>query len=53
MNVLMLVGIGVLAVGTFSLRFAGPALRSAGRGRLLVPFPHSSSRCRARASSSP
>jgi branched-subunit amino acid transport protein len=25
---LMLVGIGVLAVGTFSLRFAGPALRS-------------------------
>lgn len=28
MNVLMLVGIGVLAVGTFSLRFAGPALRS-------------------------
>ncbi|HEY3557524.1 MAG TPA: AzlD domain-containing protein [Kribbella sp.] len=25
---LLLVGIGVLAVGTFSLRFAGPALRS-------------------------
>lgn len=25
---LMLVGIGVLAIGTFSLRFAGPALRS-------------------------
>ncbi|MFF0269342.1 AzlD domain-containing protein [Kribbella sp. NPDC004536] len=25
---LMLAGIGVLAVGTFSLRFAGPALRS-------------------------
>lgn len=25
---LLLIGIGVLAVGTFSLRFAGPALRS-------------------------
>jgi len=25
---LLLVGIGVLAVGTFSLRFAGPALRT-------------------------
>jgi branched-subunit amino acid transport protein len=25
---LLLVGIGVLAVGTFSMRFAGPALRS-------------------------
>jgi branched-subunit amino acid transport protein len=25
---LLLVGIGVLAIGTFSLRFAGPALRS-------------------------
>lgn len=25
---LMLAGIGILAVGTFSLRFAGPALRS-------------------------
>ncbi|MEV0793297.1 AzlD domain-containing protein [Kribbella sp. NPDC050459] len=25
---LLLIGIGILAVGTFSLRFAGPALRS-------------------------
>jgi branched-subunit amino acid transport protein len=27
-NAPLLIGIGVLAVGTFSLRFAGPALRS-------------------------